>query len=135
MADTDEVTTDPPPVESPWERLADYDRPPVVETVMAVQFRPLRALDSVQIMGFWNEMLRGDYPEAEQQPGLQVQQLHVQPVVELPEVLVPPMAEVAQALVQDPEASELLQVEAQQARPERAEVVWLVRQVLTEPPL
>jgi len=45
--------------------LPRFDHPPVIETVLGVFFRPLRKLNSVEQGIFWNEVLRGDFPNYE----------------------------------------------------------------------
>jgi uncharacterized protein (TIGR04255 family) len=52
--------------------LPDYDRPPVVETVMAVHFARLRQLSSIELLDFWRSRLRHDYPVASERPAYQV---------------------------------------------------------------
>lgn len=52
--------------------LPEYDRPPVVETVMAVQFARLRRLSSVEILDFWRDQLKVEYPIAVERPAYQV---------------------------------------------------------------
>lgn len=52
--------------------LPDYDRPPVVETVMSVQFARLRRLTSVELLEFWRTRLRESYPIAAERPPYQV---------------------------------------------------------------
>lgn len=52
--------------------LPDYDRPPVVETVMAVHFSRLRRLTSVELLEFWRTYLREDYPIASERAAYQV---------------------------------------------------------------
>lgn len=52
--------------------LPDYNRPPVVETVMAVQFGRLRSLTSVELLEFWRTHLREDYPVASEREAYQV---------------------------------------------------------------
>ncbi len=52
--------TDPPEITSGayWPApLADYDNPPVVETVLAVHFEPLAMLSTVRILDFWRSHL------------------------------------------------------------------------------
>lgn len=45
--------------------LPNFDKPPVIETVLGVFFRPLRNLDSVRQGVFWWEVLRSEFPEFE----------------------------------------------------------------------
>jgi hypothetical protein len=52
--------------------LPDYDRPPVVETVMAVHFARLRQLTSVELLEFWRSTLREAYPVASERAAYQV---------------------------------------------------------------
>lgn len=52
--------------------LADYERPPVVETVMAVHFARLRRLTSVELLEFWRSHLRTAYPLASERAAYQV---------------------------------------------------------------
>ena len=47
----------------------DYERPPVVETVLGVQFAPLRSLSVIHLGLYWAE-IRGKYPHQEIQPPL-----------------------------------------------------------------
>lgn len=46
--------------------LPDFDRPPLIETVMAVHFSPVPALDSVAVLDFWRTHLLDAYPSAEE---------------------------------------------------------------------
>lgn len=52
--------------------LPDYDRPPVVETVMAVHFARLRQLSSIELLDFWRARLRDQYPVASERSPYQV---------------------------------------------------------------
>lgn len=52
--------------------LADYERPPVVETVMAVHFTRLNRVTSVELLDFWRAALRSEYPVAAERPAYQV---------------------------------------------------------------
>jgi uncharacterized protein (TIGR04255 family) len=47
----------------------DYERPPVVETVLGVQFAPLKSLTVAHLGLFWGE-IRREYPQHEVQPPL-----------------------------------------------------------------
>jgi len=47
--------------------LPDFDRPPVVETVLAVHLAPVRQLDSIRTAEFWSSRLREEFPIAEEQ--------------------------------------------------------------------
>jgi len=49
--------------------LPDFENPPVVETVLAVQFRPLRRMRAAHFGLFWNE-IRGLFPVTEERPPL-----------------------------------------------------------------
>jgi uncharacterized protein (TIGR04255 family) len=42
--------------------LPDYARPPVVETILSVQFEPLPKLKNVHLGLFWNSLDRGEWP-------------------------------------------------------------------------
>jgi uncharacterized protein (TIGR04255 family) len=61
--------------EQPWE-LVEYDRPPVVETVLGVRFREIPRFDAIQIIDFWNHALRdrpdSPSPKASLQPPYQM---------------------------------------------------------------
>jgi uncharacterized protein (TIGR04255 family) len=48
--------------------LPSFDRPPVIETVLGVFFRPLKTLNSVRQGIYWNDVLSGDFPEFELRP-------------------------------------------------------------------
>lgn len=48
--------------------LPEFDDPPVVETVLSVQFRELPKLGVAQIIRFWERELAAELPEVEQQP-------------------------------------------------------------------
>jgi uncharacterized protein (TIGR04255 family) len=48
--------------------LPNFERPPVIETVLGVFFRPLKKFNSVQQGIYWNEVLRKDFPEFELRP-------------------------------------------------------------------
>jgi uncharacterized protein (TIGR04255 family) len=48
--------------------LPRFEAPPVIETVLGVYFRPLRQMNTVEQGIFWNEALRGDFPEYELRP-------------------------------------------------------------------
>jgi len=50
--------------------LPDFERPPVTETVLSLQFEPLPALNSVQIGRLW-ERYRSDFPYVEEHPPLE----------------------------------------------------------------
>ena len=51
------------------EREVEFDSPPVVEVVLAVAFRPVRALNTVQLLDLWTNVFKADFPEIqEQQP-------------------------------------------------------------------
>lgn len=50
-------------------KLADFDNPPVVETVLSLQFEKLTALQSVHLGLFWSK-LKDQYPRVEQRPPL-----------------------------------------------------------------
>ena len=49
--------------------LADFDNPPVVETVLSVQFERLTAVRAVHFGLFWQKV-RDRFPESEEQPAL-----------------------------------------------------------------
>lgn len=48
--------------------LPDYERPPVVETVLSVHFKSLPQLTGFSIGEFWRESLRDTLPKAEERP-------------------------------------------------------------------
>lgn len=48
--------------------LPDYERPPVVETVLAVHFKSLPQLSAFSIADFWREEIRESLPKAEERP-------------------------------------------------------------------
>ncbi len=50
-------------------KLPDYDNPPVVETVLGVQFAPLDAFSIAHIGLYW-QTIRGSYPKCETYPPL-----------------------------------------------------------------
>lgn len=56
----------------PWPELAEFEHPPVTETVLSVKFQPLPGLDPVRIIEFWIERLRDNsdpaYPNWQLQP-------------------------------------------------------------------
>lgn len=54
-------------VSAPWpEPLPDFDRPPLTETVLAVHFAPVPALDSVAVLDFWRSAMHEAFPKAEE---------------------------------------------------------------------
>ncbi len=53
----------------PLDQLPHYDRPPVIEVVLGVQFDELPRFLSVHQGSFW-ELVKSDYPEAEDRPPL-----------------------------------------------------------------
>jgi uncharacterized protein (TIGR04255 family) len=50
--------------------LPEFDRPPVIEVVIGVQFEPIKEFRQGHIGLFWNE-IRADYPKAYDQPRLE----------------------------------------------------------------
>jgi uncharacterized protein (TIGR04255 family) len=54
------------PTERP-SHLADYQRPPLDEVVLGVQFEPIRDMTSVHARGIW-ELFRQTYPRVQEQP-------------------------------------------------------------------
>ncbi len=50
-----------------WVQLSEYEHPPVVETVLAVAFRPVPLLSTVEIVQFWQEHLETEFPRATEQ--------------------------------------------------------------------
>jgi len=53
----------------PYFDLADFDNPPVVETVLSLQFERLTALRAVHFGVFWQKV-KERFPETEEQPAL-----------------------------------------------------------------
>jgi uncharacterized protein (TIGR04255 family) len=51
------------------EHLADFEKPPVVETVLSVQFEPLPLLQTAYLGLLWNEF-RMSFPKTEERPPL-----------------------------------------------------------------
>jgi uncharacterized protein (TIGR04255 family) len=49
--------------------LPDFDEPPVVETVLSVQFDPLTEMRTAHLGLFWNEF-RTDFPKTAERPPL-----------------------------------------------------------------
>lgn len=49
--------------------LADFDNPPVVETVLSLQFEKLTAMRAVHFGLFWSKV-KGDFPKTEEHPAL-----------------------------------------------------------------
>jgi uncharacterized protein (TIGR04255 family) len=49
--------------------LADFDNPPVVETVLSLQFEKLSAMQSMHLGLFWRKM-KDHYPKTEERPAL-----------------------------------------------------------------
>jgi uncharacterized protein (TIGR04255 family) len=56
--------------------LADFENPPVVETVLSVQFERLSAMRAVHFGLFWRKIRQDRFPKSEERPALE-------PVVEL----------------------------------------------------
>ncbi len=52
------------------EHLPDFDNPPVVETVLSVQFEPLPLLQAAHLGLLWNEY-RATFPKTEERPPLE----------------------------------------------------------------
>lgn len=50
--------------------LAKFEKPPVVETVLSVQFERLRAMRAVHFGLFWHKMQRDRFPKTEERPAL-----------------------------------------------------------------
>ena len=50
--------------------LPDFERPPVVEVALGVQYDDLPGLNVVQIAAFWIDHLRAEFPEVTEQPPL-----------------------------------------------------------------
>ena len=46
----------------------EFIAPPVVEVALSVSFRPVKALNTVQLIDLWTTAFRGDYPEIQEQP-------------------------------------------------------------------
>jgi len=46
--------------------LADFERPPVTETVLGVHFGPVRAIESAQIIELWQREFRDRFPHVEE---------------------------------------------------------------------
>ena len=61
--------------------LPDFDSPPIVETVLSVQFEPLPLLNTAHLGLLWNEY-RLTFPKSEDRPPLQpvVEQFPESPV-------------------------------------------------------
>ena len=57
------------------EHLPDFDDPPVVETVLSVQFEPLPLVQAAHLGLLWNEY-RAAFPKTDERPALE-------PVIEL----------------------------------------------------
>lgn len=51
--------------------LADYDRPPVVEVVLGVQFSELRAFRTVHVGLIWDRCFRASFPDFAEHPPLE----------------------------------------------------------------
>ncbi len=51
--------------------LPSFEKPPVIETVLGVFFRPFRKLNCVQQGIYWNEVLRPDFPTYELRPPIE----------------------------------------------------------------
>ncbi|MGD0539783.1 MAG: TIGR04255 family protein, partial [Verrucomicrobiota bacterium] len=49
--------------------LPDFDNPPVVETVLSVQFEPLSSIQTAHLGLLWDEY-RGTFPKSEDRPPL-----------------------------------------------------------------
>ncbi|MEX2557776.1 MAG: TIGR04255 family protein [Actinomycetota bacterium] len=67
--------------------LPEFDRPPVVEVAIGVQFEPIKGFRQAHIGLFWNE-IRVDYPTALDQPRLEI------PVESFDEALIGPSFQV-----------------------------------------
>jgi uncharacterized protein (TIGR04255 family) len=50
-------------------KLPDFDKPPVVEVYLSVQFEPLRGFDAACMHAFWQQ-LNSEFPNAKYQPTL-----------------------------------------------------------------
>ena len=50
--------------------LPDFDRPPVMEVALGVQFDDLPGLNAFQIAGFWTDHLKAEFPDVAEQPPL-----------------------------------------------------------------
>lgn len=50
--------------------IHNFDRPPVVEVALSVQFDPLPGLRPFQLRALWEERWRADYPTQQEQPVL-----------------------------------------------------------------
>ena len=50
--------------------LPDFDRPPVVEVALGVQFADLPGLNAFQAAGFWADHLKDEFPNVVEQPPL-----------------------------------------------------------------
>ena len=50
--------------------LPDFERPPVVEVALGLQYDDLPGLNAVQIAAFWMDRLQSEFPEVTEQPPL-----------------------------------------------------------------
>src|SRR4051812_32192542 len=50
-------------------QLPEFDRPPLVETVLSAQFEPIAGMHTVHFGLFW-QRIRREFPEAEEKPSL-----------------------------------------------------------------
>jgi uncharacterized protein (TIGR04255 family) len=55
--------------DAPEHDLADFDNPPIVETVLSAQFETLTAMRSVHFGLFW-QRVKGEFPNTEEHPAL-----------------------------------------------------------------
>lgn len=53
---------------SPTPSLPDFERPPVIEVALGVQFDPIAPLNSAHIVEFWADRIRGRFPQASELP-------------------------------------------------------------------
>ena len=58
---------EPPPPARPPE-LPEYERPPVVETVLGVSFREVPELDTIRLGRLWERHLSRDFPDFDEAP-------------------------------------------------------------------
>lgn len=51
--------------------LPRFARPPVVETILGIYFRPMTALSGIDLAIFWDRELRGEFPKADLKPAVE----------------------------------------------------------------
>lgn len=55
------------------ESLPSYKKPPVVETVLSIQYKPLKSFSNVHLWGYWDQ-IKEDYPKTIDQEPLESQE-------------------------------------------------------------